>query len=215
MGILRIAVAAILIISAGVVHGTWTNRWGMSPGMTALAARFDSVPMVIGDWKATPSELGSREKKLAGVQASLSRVYTNASRGVSVSVVLIGGVPGDIATHTPDVCYPGAGYTLNVPTPYEFRPGPDGPRTEFRTAVASKGGANPSTLRILWSWHSSKGWAAPEDARWRFATEPALCKLYVIRNSGGADVPPERDPCNDFLGAFLPEVNRTVFAKGK
>jgi hypothetical protein len=129
--------------------------------------------------------------------------------------MLLGGLPGDIGTHTPDVCYPGAGYTLNAPTVFDYSPGPDRPRAEFRTALATRAGANPSVLRIYWGWHASKGWAAPEDARWKFASEPALCKLYIVRQTGGADITPERDPCTDFLSVFLPELDRHVFSASK
>jgi hypothetical protein len=59
------------------------------------------------------------------------------------------------------------------------------------------------------------GWSAPEDARWRFAPEPTLCKLYVIRETGGASVEPADDPCNDFMGVFLPELDRLAFSEPK
>lgn len=213
MATIRIIAAAALIIGAGLVHGAWTNRWGVSPALAALGARFESVPMVLGDWKATAFELSSRARKMAGAESSLTRVYTNASRGISVSVMLLSGLPGDMTTHTPDVCYPSAGYTLTTAAPFEFRAGPDGPRAGFRTALATRGGANPSVLRIFWTWNASKRWAAPEDARWRFASKPTLCKLYIIRETGGAIVEPERDPCNDFLSVFLPEVDRLVFSE--
>lgn len=186
---------------------------GAVPELAALASRFDSVPMTIGEWTGTSFEMGAHVRKMAGAEAYLSRVYTNAARGVSVSVLLIGGLPGDIATHTPDACYPGAGYELSTPEPFKYRSSPpDGPRAGFLTACAERGGADPSVLRIFWTWHSAGGWAAPEDARWRFASEPTLCKLYVIRETGGAAVGPDHDPCNDFLDVFLPALERTAFA---
>lgn len=211
MKILRIITAAVLIVGAGLVHGAWINRWGPSPEMAQLAARFESVPMTIGDWTASPFELGARERKMAGAEACLARVYTNHARGTSVSVLLLGGLPGDIATHTPDVCYRGAGYDLSPPTSFDHPPRPGGPRAGFRTALAARGGADPSVLRIFWAWHAATGWTAPEDARWQFASEPTLCKLYVIRETGGTTVAPDRDPCNDFLDDFLPELERAVF----
>jgi Protein of unknown function (DUF3485) len=210
MGILRIAAAA-LIVGAGLIHGKWTNRWAPTPALAALAARFDSVPMTIGDWTATPFRLGERERKLAGAEACLARVYTNAARGLSVSVLLLGGLPGDIAAHTPEVCYPGAGYQLAATRWFDYRPVTDGPRAGFQTAVATRGGSDPSALRIFWAWHSSTGWVAPEAARWKFASEPTLCKLYVIRETGGSAIDPDLDPCNEFLGVFLPELDRAVF----
>jgi hypothetical protein len=209
--LIRMTGAVVLILGAAYVHGKWTNRWGVSPELAALGAKFDSVPLVLGEWKGTAYELPADERAMAGAVACLARRYTNPSRGVTVTVLLVGGLSGRIATHTPDACYPGAGYTLDASAPFEYRPGPDQPPAGFRTALAKRGGTSPSVLRIFWSWHSSKGWAAPEDARWSFASEPALCKLYIIRETAGAVVEPASDPCNDFLRVFLPELGRCVF----
>jgi len=84
---------------------------------------------------------------------------------------------------------------------------------EFRTAVASRGGPTPASLRLYWAWHSSKGWSAPEDARWELGGEPMLSKLYVVRDTAGAMVDPKEDPANEFLALLLPEIDR-VLAEG-
>jgi hypothetical protein len=212
MEVIRTAAVAAVIIGTGLVHGAWTNRWGPSPQMAALAARLESVPMTIGDWTATPFELGVRERKMAGAEAYLARQYTNPGRGVTVSVLLVGGLPGKISTHTPEVCYTAAGYDLGTPVAYDRRYGPDGLRANFRTARAIRSGANPDALRIFWTWHGPTGWAAPEEPRLTFASESLLCKLYVVRKTGRAAVDPGRDPCNEFFDLLLPILDRTVFA---
>ena len=212
---LRLSAAVMLIVGAGLVHGAWTNRWRPSPELASLAARFESVPMVIGDWRGTAFEFSAQDRASAGAVACLARRYSNPIRGISVSVLLIGGLPGRIATHTPDVCYPGAGYTLDSPTFLERRNGPDGQRAEFRTALATRGGTNPSVLRIFWGWNALEGWLAPEQPRWKFSGKQALCKLYVIRETAGPVVDPGADPCNDFLEFFLPELDRLVFSDRK
>lgn len=211
---IRIAAAVILIIGAGVVHGKWTNRFGPSPALAALAARFESVPMVIGDWKGTAYELSPAERAMAGAVACLGRRYST-SRGVKVSVLLVGGLPGKISTHTPDVCYRGGGYTLNSPSPFRRRYGPDDRPADFRTMLATRDGTNPSVLRIFWSWNPSNGWSAPEEPRWTFGNASWLCKLYVVRETSGAVVDPGADPSNDFLSVLLPELDRLVFTGPK
>lgn len=213
MNIIRISFAVVLIVGAGLVHGAWTSRFGRSAELAALAARFESVPMTIGDWAATPFEPAAGEQAMTGAVARLARRYSNASRGQSVTVLLLGGLPGKISTHTPDVCYPGAGYSLNAPSAFNRLVGDQ--TAEFRTAVATRGGTNPSVLRIFWGWNASKGWSAPDEPRWEFSTAPALCKLYVVRETGGAVVDPASDPCNDFMNLFLPELERLVFSAPK
>jgi hypothetical protein len=210
---IRIVAATALIVGTGLVHGAWTNRWGVSPALAALAARFESVPMVIGDWKGTAFELSPDERAMAGAEAWLARRYTNPGRGVSVSVLLLGGLPGKISTHTPDVCYTGAGYVLQSAVPFNRTYGPDGHQAGFRTALAARGGTAPSNLRIFWGWNASKGWKAPDEPRWEFGTVAALCKLYVVRETAGAVVDPGADPCNDFMSVFLTELDRRVFSE--
>jgi hypothetical protein len=212
---IRIFAAVVLIVGAGLVQGAWTNRWGPSPALAALGARFDSVPMVIGDWKGTAFELPAADRTMAGAVACLSRRYSNPVRGVTVSVLLLGGLPGKISTHTPDVCYTGAGYILDAPSVTQLPYGLHDVAAEFRSALASRQGPNPSVLRIFWSWNASNGWSAPDEPRWRFASAPALCKLYVIRETGGAVVDPESDPCKDFMNVFLPELDKLVFTAPK
>jgi hypothetical protein len=210
---MRITAALAIIITAGLVHGAWTNRWLRSPGLAAQAARLESIPKVIGGWTATESVLPAREQAMAGAAGYVARNYANAGRGVSVTVLLLCGLPGVISAHTPDVCYPGAGYTLGEIS--EFRPtyGSAMRPAQFRTAAALRTGTNPSALRIFWSWNDSNGWTAPENARWTFASVPVLLKLYVVRETPGASADPGDEACNDFLTLFLPEVERCLFAR--
>ena len=76
---MRIAVAVVLIVGAGLIQGVWTSRWGPSPAQSALCARFESVPMVIGDWKGTTLEVPAADRAMAGATACLGAVYTDAS----------------------------------------------------------------------------------------------------------------------------------------
>ncbi|MGO9600788.1 MAG: exosortase-associated EpsI family protein [Isosphaeraceae bacterium] len=202
-----VVAAMVLIIGVGLVHGSWTNRWRMAPGLAELAAHLESVPMAVGDWVAARREMSPRELAATGATGCLSRTYTNPKTGVAVSVLLLCGLPGDVTVHTPEACYPGAGYTLATPTNHIRRYGSDGQTAEFQTAVARRGGAKPSVLRIYWSWRGSKGWAAPQDARWRLAAEPILSKLYVIRETGGRVSDPHDDPSEEFLALLLPELD--------
>ena len=169
--------------------------------------------MVIGDWKATAFELGPDERAMAGAVACLSRVYTNPGRGLSVSVLLLGGLPGKISTHTPDVCYTGRRVCpgLVLALRLSIRKRRPATAAEFQTAVATRGGRTPP------SCESSGAGTPPRvggavGAALDIGSEPALCKLYVIRETAGAVVDPGADPCNEFLNVFLPEVDRLVFS---
>jgi hypothetical protein len=212
--LIRVIAALSIITLAGLVHGSWTNRWRPAPALAALASRLDSVPMVLGDgtWTATSRELPARELTMTGAAGYLSRVYSNPRNGLQVSVLLLCGLPGDMATHTPEACYPGAGYALGASESHMIRYGQPESQVEFRTAIASRSGSSPSVLRLYWGWRGSKGWSAPEEPRWSFASESVLTKIYIVRETAGAVLEPKNDPCNEFLSLLLPQLDSVLFS---
>jgi hypothetical protein len=202
-----------MIAATGWVHGGWTNRWRPAPELAKLASRLQTLPETIGDWKLEQAkEIPPRELAMAGAVGYISRVYSNANKSQSVSVMVLTGLPGDIATHTPDICYPGAGFVLGNPEHYSRTYGSPVSTAGFQTATAVRAGANPMYLRLFWAWYTPKGWSAPESPRWAFAAEPALTKLYVQRNTRGLSIGPKDDPCNEFLALLLPELDRVLSA---
>lgn len=212
--IISVVAGLALIVAAGLVHGAWTNRWGVRPSVAALAERLRTLPATLGGWTSEDRTIPPRELAMTGAVGHVNRVYSSSDQGLVVSILLLTGLPGDIATHTPEACYPGAGYTLGETTQYTFRYGDPERGAEFRTAIASRGGANPSTLRIYWAWRGSESWSAPDDPRWTFATMPALTKLYIVRETGGAKSDPQSDPCNQFMQLILPELDRLIREPG-
>ncbi len=201
-----IVAALALIVASGFGHGAWTNRWRTAPALTELAARLEFVPTVLGDWTATPRAIPPRELAMAGAVGYISRVYTNPTKGLRVSVLLLCGLPGNISTHTPDACYPGAGYMLGDGERFVQHYGDPERAAEFQTAIASRAGTDPSFLRLYWAWHGSGGWSAPR-MRWALAAEPMLSKLYIVRETGGVAVDPKNDPCTQFMSLLLPELD--------
>jgi hypothetical protein len=202
----------VIVISAGLVHGKLTSRWRLSSALADVTTRLPQVPMQIGNWTSVEVPIGARELKGAGAFGWLSRRYAESGTGVAASVMLLVGLPGDIATHTPDVCYPGAGYTLGGSEEMVLRYGTPERTVKLRTAIARKEGPSPSVLRIYWAWNDRTGWSAPDDARWTYATAPALCKLYVVRETSGGVVPPTEDPCIELIAQLLPAIDRVVFS---
>ncbi|MBI1917182.1 MAG: hypothetical protein HYS12_20955, partial [Planctomycetes bacterium] len=46
--ILPAAVAVAVVVAAGLVHGFWTDRWGVGEAVAEAAASLDRVPRSIG-----------------------------------------------------------------------------------------------------------------------------------------------------------------------
>jgi hypothetical protein len=204
--------ASVGLIATGLVHGFWTERWRPAPATAAAAARLDEVPLAVGDWQGQIVEVKPGQAG-AGVAGFIQRRYVNRKTGATVVMALICGRPGPVCIHTPEACYGATGYTVGGRKKVEVAK-PAGAR--FWTADATKSNATDETwVRIYWGWNGGRGWAAPEDSRLTFDRRyDVLHKLYVIRELGGGSASPKSEPCEEFLNALLPELDRGLFAAG-
>jgi hypothetical protein len=210
--ILTTLAACVLILAAGVVHGFWSDRWQPPAETAAAAARMDALPMEVGDWVGSAVDV--KNPQSGGLAGTLERRYENRRTGDAVSVFLVCGRPGPVSIHTPEACYTANGFTVGLKSRAEVRE----KNGEFWSADAVKTAAAEETrLRIYWSWNDGGGWTAPVDARWTYVARrrsPVLFKLYVLRDLGGPIQASKDEPCQTFLQAMLPELDRTLFGPG-
>ncbi len=198
----------VAVIAAGIVHGVWTDRWGTAEEPTALAARFDQLPLVLGEWQG--QDLDYDQKELGPVAGSLYRRYVNQRSRAVVTIFMVCGRPGPVAIHTPDVCYRASGYEMlsleKYPLPAATASG------EFCTSELRKTRSSEQQhLRIFWSWYAGGTWSAPHNPRLAFARYGVLCKLYLLHEIGASREPLEQDPCVELMWQLLPELQKSVF----
>jgi hypothetical protein len=206
--ILPALAALALILAVGLLHGMWTNRWGMPWQLEQAIERVKSVPRSVADWEGHDLELDAGELAQVGIPGFLYRTYVQRGTGRQVDVLLVCGRPGPVCVHTPDVCLRGAGYQIGDQTNYRLQ----GPDAQFRTAGMRK--KTPTAifaLRVDWAWSATGRWWVPDNPRWTLGHYPVLYKLYVLQAARGAADPPKAG-CNDeFLRAFLPQLNKCLF----
>jgi hypothetical protein len=206
--ILPAALAIGAVILSGAVHGYWTGRWEtqVGPGADAAASRLNSVALQLGDWEGVALE---RNDSLApGISGVLYRRYVHQLSGQAVSVFLVCGKAGPVATHSPDACYAANGYQVQNPSRYTLT----NPSAEFKTAkMVRQKAAEETKLRIFWAWSANGAWTAPDDPRLPFARQTALYKLYLIRELTRPGETLEEDPSIDLMRQLLPELQRALF----
>lgn len=193
--------AVVILLAAGVAHGLRTDRWGGTADTAAAAARVAGVPDRVGDWEAAAVDINPRELALSRAAGIVARRYTNRYTRSAVTVMVVTGRPGPVAVHTPDVCFSGAGF---VPGPTEVRTLPDG--AKGWTALFTKPGPTPETLRVTWAWSDGGDWVAEGSPRTAFAGVRVLHKLYVVRPAGVGDDAAADAAEVEFLRAFLPAL---------
>src|SRR5262245_18215721 len=108
--ILPALVAVIVVVAVGLVHGFWTDRWGVGVAVANAPASLERVRGSVGDWQAEP--LDGDQSNVPGVAGQLYLRYVNRKTGDSVSIALVCGRPGPVCIHTPDVCYERSGHKI-------------------------------------------------------------------------------------------------------
>ncbi len=208
------AICIGVLVVSGLAHGLASHRWhSESPLLAQAVARLERTPLVIGTWRGTARQLDSAELTKAGVAEAFLRSYDSSDRRARVHVLLVCGYPGPVSVHSPEACFPAAGYTLiGVPTRYQA-PFSSGARpAEFWKAGFSGGsGLVPAHRTTYWAWNATGAWQAPDQPRWAFASSPILYKLYVSCETIPADEGLESSVCEAFLADLLPALQQTLF----
>lgn len=202
---------------SGAIAGLWTNRWGTSQTVQQITARLQEVPLNVDGWDATETTIDERALQVGEITGYLSRKYVHRLTGVKVTLTVVGGRAGPICVHTPEVCYGNSGYEqtgtsrYKVPAPTGAEASPQLPAEFSVLEFRKQNVATPSQMRLFLAWGTKAGWAAPAQPRITFAREPALFKIYVIREVPKLQETPENDPATDLIKVFLPKLNEKLF----
>jgi hypothetical protein len=210
---LLILLALVVILGAGYYQGKLVNRWGESQSFIQAMDRITTLPETIGNWKSQNMELNAKQLQIAEVSNYVSRVYTNINSGEKISILLIGGRPGPIAVHSPDVCYQGAGYKMGNKLIQAVRGVREGRPPEFWVAKFTKEPV-PAPLHIMWAWSAGGLFIAPDTPRLMFYREPFLYKLYIIREAKSLDAPLVDEVMQQFLKDIYPVLEKSLSARG-
>jgi len=206
--LLPIAAAVLLMGVSCYYQGVWSERWGTSPEMLIYPQQLYQVPLVVGEWQGEDiGESDDRTKEISGSRGEFNRVYKNAS-GEQVNVMLMCAHFRDIFSHTPEICYPAAGFEILNPPEQVVIDDSEFFTTTFRKSDNVNGTRDE---RGYWSWSADGKWYAPEDERATFAGDRSLYKLYVFttvptREGARSD----KDISSDFIRAFMPAMTTAL-----
>lgn len=213
MTALPIGVAVVLMLATCRVQGVWSERWSNFPELEILANQLDSIPLNFGQWQG--EDRGKSEEKIrqiSGAVGELIRSYRNAS-GEEVRVSIICGRQRDVFYHTPERCYPAAGFDMQGEPVQEVIETAGGQPAEFFTTSFLK--SEPTGTHAekgYWSWSGNGTWLAPKNHKWEFAGHRALYKLYVFATIPGSNktAAGSTDFCTEFIREFIPVANAAL-----
>jgi hypothetical protein len=228
-GIATLAGAVVLVVAVTILQGWWTDRWkdrSVTKELEQAARLLESAfPEKFGDWELEREIEGDpKELERAGAIGHISRLYRNSRTKARVSAFVVCARPHDASGHTPDRCYPGAGFTIGEAEHREMVPLADGRSAETFTGTFQKTG---QTLRIFWTYGvrdeksiaaenaaTSRSWIAPQIARIALVGEPAVYKLYAIVDETRLSTAQAMVECEDFLSGLLPAFDKAIADAG-
>ena len=213
MKYLPIGLAVVIMIAAGWVQGVWSERWGTFPELQIFSDQLEKIPVQIGEWKGEDQEKSEqRILKIAGAEGELVRVYRNA-HNEEVRISIICARLQDVFYHTPDRCYPAAGFEMQGDPHAEVIDCAGDVSAEFFTTSFLKSEATGThTERGFWSWSGDGQWVAPKNPKLKFAGQQhALYKLYIFSSEpSGRKKTSDRDFARDFIRVFIPALEQSL-----
>jgi hypothetical protein len=218
--LLPAVLGGFLIFSVCLVEQVYLRDWWSKPGVEAelMGQRFKAVPKEIGDWIGQDLVVDDVIKNTAGAVGYVSRLYKNTETGREVRLWLIVGHSRDICRHTPNICYPNAGFREEGNQIRHEMELPGEESAKFFTSKFIKVDTfGRHAERVFWAWNHPDveefggKWQAPEDPRKHFGLSRALYKIYftsnVLQDEGAA----EDNVAAEFAELALPEVNKALF----
>jgi hypothetical protein len=208
--------ACLLLGASGGVRAWQDYRFDTVQNYVAASPfPLKDLPKVLGDWQAvegSDTNLDPEVARIAGSSDHVIRTYSNTTTKQSVSVLILFGPAKFVFAHTPDVCYPMAGYQAVAETLSRTVSIGTGPAAEFSSQVYAKS-HDPRRKRqeVYFSFRHADRWF-PDPARfWKnFRHNPSMFKVQVQRLVGETERRELNNPTEQFLALLLPEIERRI-----
>jgi hypothetical protein len=208
---------AVTCLLLGVAGGL---RFWREQQFAALAARSETcpfplaqLPRVMGPWRAAEGSEVQLDPELvlvAGASDHIVRDYVDEKSGERASVLVLYGLGPRVSTHSPEICYPSAGFqTVRGPIDHAITvPDVQGP-VRYRWAIYTKQVGHISRYEEAYVTFLHRGDWLSESAssRWKmFRYDPGLFKIQISHavsglNENGAG------PCEDLLREIVRQIN--------
>jgi EpsI family protein len=209
----RVALVCALLAASGGI------RWWQMRRVHASLERgkqspfpLHELPLTLGSWQGQDARLDPQIARMTGSTDHLFRRYVNHDTGVVLEIYILYGPAAEMFIHMPENCYPRAGY-LQVEGPDERTIAVGRLRVPFRALVYNKGeGGQADREEVYYTWRYNDRWTPQVGIQKKFERIPGMYKVHVARRVTARERRDIGNPCEDFLSALLPEIERRVSA---
>lgn len=204
----RLAVVVAILAASGAARLWQEHR----VEKTLEAGRVSSfalaeIPLTIGDWKGKSTKLDPRIVRGSGSTDLITRRYVNQKTGVGIDVVICFGPTSDMFIHTPELCYPSAGFAPAAPADERKVAVPGHTSVPFRALVFTKGdGGLADTQEVYYSlWYDGR-WTTASSSPKASQRIPGMYKVQVSRPVIAHERRDIDNPCESLLSPLLAEI---------
>ncbi|MHB1558610.1 MAG: exosortase-associated EpsI family protein [Isosphaeraceae bacterium] len=173
------------------------------------------LPRTIGTWQGSESpenQLDPEVARFAGASEHIMRGFIDEKSGERASALVLYGLATSVYMHTPDACYPAAGFQLSK-GPEEYKvdvPWLKSP-LRFRWAIYSKRIAGVTRYEeTYFAFRHDGEWLPDTTGRWKtFRYQPGMFKLQISHPLSSLSESGETGPCVE----LLKEIARQIEAR--
>jgi Protein of unknown function (DUF3485) len=209
----RAALACALVLASGAVRWWQVRRIdaSMDAGLHDRQFKLAEIPLTLGHWTGVKTEIDARIVASTGSHDLITRHYTDADTGVGVDVIILFGPSSDIFIHTPELCYPKAGFISHAEA-VDRTLDCDGVKAGLRSVAYTKGDAGSREIQdVYFTWRYNGQWTPKVGSPKQLERIPGMYKIQVARQlkprESHAD---DRDPCESFLKVLIPDLESRI-----
>lgn len=210
------AALAVALLTISLTVRAWQGRrfdQAMRGGRMPPFA-LGSLPTTLGPWQGSNEQLDPWIARAAGCTDHVFRSFIDTRTGVQLSAVVLYGPAAEVFIHAPDNCYPAQGYHVAEGVITRIID-PDGVAAPFQAAIYAKGeGGRSECEDVYHCWYYSGRWTPRLPIVKQAERIPGMLKVHVWRRALDGEFRNDRNPCEDFLNRFVPEVQRRLDAAG-
>jgi hypothetical protein len=173
------------------------------------------LPLTIDVWKGHDAAMDPRIVRGSGSTDIVTRRYVNQRTGVSLDVVVLYGPTSDMFIHTPELCYPAAGFEI-LPGTVERPIAVEGAGTvPFRSLAFVKGeGGLADTQEVYYSLFYDGRWTTQSTSPKASQRIPGMYKVQLSRRISSRERRDLDNPCEPFLASLVGEIEARM-ARGR
>ena len=210
---LWMTVACLLLGLSGGLR-FWRDRQFASLASKSdhLPFHLSELPRTLGDWEANPKDDGTLDDKVARIAGSsdyIMRTYLDKKTGDNLTALVIYGRSVLVHGHSPEICYPTAGYQLvKGPVDREISaPGVNG-KVRYRWSIYLKRvGGVASYQETYHVFYYNGEWLPDTTDQWKsFRYHPSMFRILLDHSISGLSDSANRS-VEDMLSGLIGETN--------